>query len=91
MRQIPAQDPSARNQIGGISGLIVRCQPENAQAVSGRLNQLQGVEVHLVEPDGKLVVTVEERPDEKVMVDRISEINAAEGVLAAALVYAHQE
>lgn len=79
------------NQIGGVSGLIVRTLPEDIQSVTHRLNQLEGVEVHLSEPDGKLIVTVEEMPGEKVMVDQITKINAAEGVLSAALVYAHQE
>ena len=79
------------NEIGGVSGLIIRTLPEDIHSVTNHLNGLEGVEVHLSEPDGKLVVTVEEMPGEKVMVDRITEISGAEGVLSAALVYAHQE
>ena len=79
------------NQIGGISGLIVRTLPEQVEPVTQRLNALEGVEVHLSEPDGKLVVTVEELPGQKIMVDRITDISALAGVLSAALVYAHQE
>ena len=44
------------NQIGGVSGLIVRTMPEDILSVTDHLNQLEGVEVHLSEPDGKLIV-----------------------------------
>ncbi len=79
------------NEVGGISGLIVRTQPEDIDSVTERLNQLEGVEVQMTEADGKLIVTVEEQPGQQTMVSRISDISAAEGVLSSALVYAHQE
>ncbi|OED48664.1 hypothetical protein ACH42_02240 [Endozoicomonas sp. (ex Bugula neritina AB1)] len=82
---------SNSNKIGGVSGLIVRTLPDDIHSVTHHLNQFEGVEVHLSEPDGKLVITVEELPGQKVMVDRITEISAVEGVLSTALVYAHQE
>ena len=77
--------------IGAICALVVCTRPEQLDAVAGRLGQLPDVEVHDRSPQGKLVVTVEERPGEKIMVDRISQISAAEGVLSCALVYTHQE
>lgn len=80
-----------QNEIGAISGVIVRAWPHCLQDVSQRLVSLPGVEVHASDPTGKLVVTVEELPGQKLMVDRLTEINAVEGVLSAALIYAHQE
>ncbi|WP_461534676.1 chaperone NapD [Spongorhabdus nitratireducens] len=78
-------------QTCAVSGLIVCTKPENIERVTASLNLMDGVEVHQASPEGKLVVTVEELPGQKMMVDRISDISAADGVLSAALVYAHQE
>ncbi|WP_067517125.1 chaperone NapD [Endozoicomonas ascidiicola] len=78
-------------EICAISGVVVHAHPNNCPAVTTALNSLPGVEVHFCDPHGKLVVTVEELPGEKLMVDRLTEINAVEGVLSAALIYAHQE
>ena len=80
-----------QTEIGAISGVIVRAWPHCLQDVSRRLDNLPGVEVHVSDPSGKLIVTVEELPGEKLMVDRLTEINAVAGVLSAALIYAHQE
>ncbi len=77
--------------ICAISGVVVRALPENTSNVAQQLESLPGVEVHVCDPVGKLVVTVEELPGEKLMVDRLTEINAVAGVLSAALIYAHQE
>ncbi|MFK0573640.1 chaperone NapD [Endozoicomonas sp.] len=77
--------------ICAISGVLVRALPENTTDVARQLESLPGVEVHVCDPAGKLVVTVEELPGEKLMVDRLTEINSVAGVLAAALIYAHQE
>ncbi len=78
-------------EICAISGVVVRALPEQLTDVTRQLEALPGVEVHACDPQGKLVVTVEELPGEKLMVDRLTEINAVAGVLSAALIYAHQE
>jgi len=83
--------PISSNDVGSICGLVVCTRPERLDAVAECLSQMPGVEVHDRNPQGKLVVTVEERPGEKIMVNRISQISAAEGVLSSALVYTHQE
>lgn len=83
--------PITSDAVGTICGLVVCTRPEQLEAVADRLGQIPGVEVHDKNPLGKLVVTVEERPGEKMMVNRISQISAAEGVLSSALVYTHQE
>ena len=43
-----------------ISGVLVRAWPGTLNPVKAALNALDGVEVHATEPDGRLVVTVEE-------------------------------
>ena len=83
--------PISSNDVGSICGLVVCTRPEQLDAVADCLGQMPGVEVHDKNPQGKLVVTVEEGPGEKIMVNRISQISAAEGVLSSALVYTHQE
>lgn len=90
MRQ-PAKEHATPTQVCAISGLVVCALPERMDEVANRLSDMSGVEVHDKDPEGKMVVTVEELPGEKIMVDRISEISAAEGVLSSALVYTHQE
>ncbi len=42
-----------------ISGVLVHARPEHSSAVRSCLEQLEGVEVHGVSEDGRLVVTVE--------------------------------
>ncbi|MCP5162251.1 MAG: chaperone NapD [Hahellaceae bacterium] len=74
-----------------VSGLVVHSLPEKSESVAARLRLLTGVEVHLINPDGKMVVTVEEEPGQKLMVDTITAINNTEGVINAALVYARTE
>ncbi len=82
---------TTKNETCAISGLVVCALPRNMDRVAQRLNEMSGVEVHDRSTEGKMVVTIEELPGQKMMVDRISEISAAEGVLSAALVYTHQE
>jgi nitrate reductase NapD len=69
-----------------VCGLVVHCPHDQAAKVSVELEKIAGVEVHGGE-GGKLVVTVEELPGEKKLIDRVTEINNTSGVLSASLVY----
>lgn len=69
-----------------VSGLVVHTRPDSTASVSDNLNAMQGVEVHAMN-EGKLVVTVEELPGEKSMIQSITDINNTAGVINAALVY----
>lgn len=69
-----------------VCGLVVLCHVELAGKVSNDLEKIAGVEVHGGEA-GKLVVTVEELPGEKKLIDRVTEINNTSGVLSASLIY----
>lgn len=71
-----------------ISGVLVRSRPENIDAVWQGLEQLAGVEVHGANPDGRLVVTVEEQSDQG-MADAVVRLQDLPGVIAASMIY-HQ-
>lgn len=89
---MPIPTPQATETLHySVSGLSVQTHPDQIMAVKERLHALPGVEVHVTDPAGKMVVTVEEQPGERTMVDTMTRINQTEGVIATALVYTHQE
>jgi nitrate reductase NapD len=54
------------------------------------LEQLPGVEVHAATDDGRMVVTVEDKGDKRV-VETITGFHGIKGVLSASVVYEHSE
>jgi nitrate reductase NapD len=54
------------------------------------LEQLPGVEVHAATDDGRMVVTVEDKGDKRV-VETITGFHDIKGVLSASVVYEHSE
>lgn len=73
-----------------IVGLLVHTRPQQAPAVRKRLEKWPGVEVHMVAPDGRLVVTVESC-DEPGIARTLDRIGAIVGIQSTALVYHHTE
>ena len=73
-----------------ISGLLIHAQPQRAENVCARLEQLPGVEVHAVTAEGHLVVTVEGNGEQE-MTQTFDRLNAIPGVHATTLVYHHSE
>ena len=73
-----------------IAGVLVHARPERAKAVAEALAGLDGVEVHQIAEDGRMVVTVEEACDRSAG-DSLLAMHRMEGVLSAALVYHHFE
>jgi periplasmic nitrate reductase NapD len=73
-----------------VAGVLVHARPETALAVGRTLSGMQGVEVHDVTPEGRLVVVCECTTDRAVfvLIERIREIS---GVIDTALVYQHAE
>ena len=71
-----------------IASILVQARPEALEAVEAALTRLPGVESHGSNGAGKLILTVETRSDAELM-ERITRIETAEGVVAASLVY-HQ-
>jgi nitrate reductase NapD len=71
-----------------ISGVVVRTFPQDIDSVSRALLQLDGVEVHGANADGRLVVTVE-RASEGATADILTAMQNLPGVLSASMIY-HQ-
>ncbi|MBW7901365.1 MAG: chaperone NapD [Rhodocyclaceae bacterium] len=71
-----------------ISSVIVGARPEGAQQVKLLLEALDGVEVHTVADDGRMIVTIES-PSEQDTVRTYEVISQQPGVLSVAMVY-HQ-
>lgn len=79
--------PRYSNEEYSVAGVVVHTRPENRDVVAEKLILLRGVEVHAINEEGKLVVTVEEEPGERFIIDRITEINNVEGVINSSLVF----
>lgn len=71
-----------------ISGVLVRAYPENIQSVTDELVQIEGVEVHGSNSDGRMVVTVEQ-DDTRELSQLIAGMNDVPGVLSTSMIY-HQ-
>jgi len=73
-----------------IAGVLVQALPGQAAQVTALLTQLPGVEIHAVNPAGKLVLTVEE--EEAVQIsERVLNLHRLAGVLSAAMIYQYGE
>lgn len=73
-----------------ISGVIVHSRPEKLNSVRERLVSIPGVEIHAVDDNGRMVVTVEETSDRR-MADTVNSLQELEGVIAASMIYHHSE
>lgn len=73
-----------------ISGLVVHALPERAEELRARLVELEGVEVHAIGDDGRLVVTVDVANDHQAA-DTLMDMQKQDGVLSASLIYNHFE
>ncbi len=71
-----------------ISSVLVSARPGMASHVQACLCALNGVEVHALSEEGRLVVTIEADSDQMVA-DMFATINQQSGVLSVAMVY-HQ-
>jgi len=71
-----------------ICGVFVQTTPARLDEVENALANTPGVDIHQIEEDGRMVVTVEDTPD-KYASQTLSELRLVEGVLSASLVYHH--
>jgi len=69
-----------------ISGVLVRSYPENIQSVWQELAQIEGVEVHGSNDDGRMVVTIEQT-DAGQLSDMLVQMNDIHGVLSTSMIY----
>jgi nitrate reductase NapD len=73
-----------------ISSVVIRCLPEQLAAVRLRLAALAGVEVHGENPEGRLVITLEDS-DVCTAADTYVALHDLPGVLSATLVYQYAD
>lgn len=71
-----------------ISSVIVSAKPDRGAALKARLEEMDGVEVHVVSEDGRMIATIE-ADSEKDTVKTFELIGQMPGVLAVSMAY-HQ-
>lgn len=73
-----------------ISSVIVIPHPDHVEAVRLRLQAMDGVELHVVSPEGKMIVTLETADDNETT--RLYEtLSLMDGVLSVSMVYHQKE
>ena len=73
-----------------ISSVIVIPHPDRIPAVFEALSLVEGIDVALVSPEGKIIVTIETEGDRETIA-RYEYISQIEGVMSASMVYHQQE
>lgn len=73
-----------------IAGVLVHTQPASLDAVRSAIAGMAGAEIHAASDAGKLVVTLE-APTSGAIAAHLTFLHQLEGVLAATLVYQHNE
>ncbi|MCG6877451.1 MAG: chaperone NapD [Betaproteobacteria bacterium] len=73
-----------------VASLVVRARPERLTALGEALRQMPGVEVHAVQPEGRIVVTVED-VDGVYPAESIVSIHNLGGVIGVSLVYEYSD
>jgi nitrate reductase NapD len=71
-----------------ISGVLVRAYPRNIESVTQSLRDYEGVEVHGSNPDGRMVITVEQENAGQLS-EMLARMHDIPGVLSASMIY-HQ-
>ena len=69
-----------------ISSIIVHAYPQEADVLQKKLADLPGVDVHAAMDDGRIIITIEDTP-ENVPAKVLMSVQNLQGVLSAALVY----
>ncbi|MCU7884732.1 MAG: chaperone NapD [Candidatus Thiodiazotropha sp. (ex Lucinoma annulata)] len=73
-----------------ICSLVVQALPEKAEHIATELVQLEGVEIHVTDPSGKIIVTID-HPDHDYCTNTFVDMNHMNGVMSTALVYEYSE
>ena len=69
-----------------VCGVLVSARPEHMQAVQEQLEVEDGVEIHAVTEEGRLVVTVE-KEDQQQTGDMLNKIQSLDHVVSTSMVY----
>lgn len=73
-----------------ICSLIVQTRPESIPPVSRSLQEMDGVEIHHSDSNGKLIVTID-HPDRDHCSHTMAEMTHIDSVMSTSLVYEYQE
>ncbi len=73
-----------------ISSLVVHVRPELRESAAAEISRVDGAEVHVVDPSGKIVCTFE-AGDMGVVQNFMSRLAEMQGVFSSNLVYHHCE
>lgn len=69
-----------------VCSVVVYTKPESVGAVTTKLEEFAGVEIHGGQEEGKLVVTVEGGDDDK-LADTMTAFNDVKGVINTVMIY----
>ena len=69
-----------------ISSIVIHTHPQDSSALQGKLTDLPGVDVHAAMDDGRIIITIEDTP-ENVPSETLMNVQNMQGVLSAAMVY----
>lgn len=69
-----------------IASMVIRSRPEDIRSITASLDEMTGVDIHAVTPDGRLVITIE-ADNRDTCGERLMAIHALPRVLSAGLVY----
>ncbi|MBF0294827.1 MAG: chaperone NapD [Magnetococcales bacterium] len=84
MSPMPAQSAFA------LASAVLLVRPEALASVADAVTALPGVELHARDPNGKLLITLEDRASDP-LARRFEQIKYFDGVLSADLIYQHSE
>jgi nitrate reductase NapD len=69
-----------------ISSIVIHTRPQDSSSLLGELAELPGVDVHAALADGRIVITVEDTPENS-PAETLMYVQNMQGVLNAALIY----
>ncbi|MRJ02940.1 MAG: chaperone NapD [Epsilonproteobacteria bacterium] len=73
-----------------LSSCVIRCLPEELEAVKKRVEESGVCEIHLVDDQGYIIVTIEGEGIEE-EIQKLKTLQFLEGVLSAEMVYSYSE
>jgi nitrate reductase NapD len=69
-----------------VAGVVLQTRPEHVDAVSARLGDIAGLQLHGTHPAGRLVVTIE-ADDSASVAETLARLHTLDGVLSACMAY----
>jgi nitrate reductase NapD len=82
-------NPQQDNVIS-VCGVMVFIRPENRKAVEAKMLEIEGLEIHGANDEGKLVVTIETDSYKKTG-DAVTQLQRRDNILSLSMIYQHAE